>query len=48
VYVGTFLGRSPPNLNTRLETLGLGSCCSLFPLDGGAATPPGELLSVIV
>ena len=49
VYVGTFLGRSPPNLNTRLETLGLGSCCccSLFPFDDGVVTPE-ELLTVIV
>lgn len=51
MYVGTFLFRSPPNLNTRLETLGLGSCCccccSLFPFDEGTI-PPGELLTVIV
>jgi hypothetical protein len=47
VYVGTFLFRSPPNLNTRLETFGLGSCCSLFPFDGGAIIPE-ELLTLIV
>jgi hypothetical protein len=48
VYVGTFFVRSPPNLKTRLETFGLGSCCcSLFPFDG-CATATGELLTVIV
>jgi hypothetical protein len=47
VYVGTFFVRSPPNLKTRLETLGLGSGCSLFPF-GGCATTTGELLTVIV
>ncbi len=47
MYVGTFLFRSPPNLNTRLETLGLGSCCcSLFPFDG--TVTPEELLAVTV
>jgi hypothetical protein len=41
VYVGTFLVRSPPNLKTRLETLGRASCCSLFPFNGGGVTPGG-------
>jgi hypothetical protein len=46
VYVGTFLFRSPPNLNTKLETFCLGSC-SLFPFDDGTVIPE-ELLTVIV
>jgi hypothetical protein len=46
VYVGTFLFRSPPNLNTRLDTLGRTSC-SLLPCEDGAMRP-GVFCMVIV